>query len=168
MAKRVQDPTSLPYRPCVGIMLLNRESRIWAGHRFDEPNDEGRGTWWQMPQGGIDAGEDPAKAALRELHEETMVRSVQPLAEAREWLTYDLPPHLIGTSWGGRYRGQRQRWFALRFTGEDSEIDISVPGHTPEFDAWRWVPAVDLLDLVVPFKRDVYRKVVAEFRHLLV
>jgi putative (di)nucleoside polyphosphate hydrolase len=136
---------------------------VWLGHRFDEPNDEGAGSWWQMPQGGIDKGEDPRAAALRELHEETSVRSATVLAESSRWFNYDLPEHLIGTSWGGRYRGQTQKWFAMRFAGPDSEIDITVPGHTIEFDAWRWAPLSELLTLVVPFKREVYAQVVREF-----
>lgn len=162
-------PSSLPYRPCVGIMLLNPAGHVWLGHRFDEPigNDEGRGNWWQMPQGGIDADEDPRKAAHRELFEETCVRSAAILAEAAGWHDYDLPANLIGKSWGGRYRGQTQKWFAMRFTGPDSEINVAAPpGHKPEFDAWRWAPMHEVLDLVVPFKRGVYEKVIAEFRNL--
>lgn len=163
----VKDPKSLPYRPCVGIMLINRAGHIWLGHRTDEPNDEGAGTWWQMPQGGIDANEDPHRAALRELHEETSVRSAEIIAESANWYSYDLPAHLIGKSFGGRYRGQTQRWFAMRFTGADSEIDVlDPPGEEAEFDAWRWAPMGDALKLLVPFKRDVYAQVIAEFRHL--
>jgi len=159
----------LPYRPCVGIMLLNAAGHVWLGHRFDTPhdNDEGKGTWWQMPQGGIDKGEDPRKAALRELHEETCVRSATIIGEASQWYNYDLPPNLIGRSWGGRYRGQTQLWFAMRFSGPDSEIDVSAPpGHTAEFDRWRWAPVDEVLALVVPFKRGVYEQVIGEFRGL--
>jgi putative (di)nucleoside polyphosphate hydrolase len=164
MAKPDAAPT---YRPCVGTMLLNASGLVWVGHRFDEPNDEGSGQWWQMPQGGIDPEEDAAKAARRELYEETCITSVELIAEAPGWLNYDLPAHLIGKSWGGRYRGQTQKWFALRFTGEESEIDVSAPeGHTAEFDAWRWVPMSELVDLVVPFKRSVYGDVVKAFAHL--
>ena len=161
---------SLPYRPCVGIMLLNRSGQVWLGHRMDDPNDnaEGRGAWWQMPQGGIDAGEEPRAAAKRELYEETTVRSAEIVGQAKRWLNYDLPAKLIGTSWGGRYRGQTQLWFAMRFTGAESEIDVSAPpGHTAEFDAWRWAPMDEVLGLVVPFKRGVYEKVIAEFRGLV-
>ncbi len=148
-------------------MLINRAGHIWLGHRIDEPNDEGTGTWWQMPQGGIDANEAPSVAAIRELHEETAVHSVEIIAEASAWYAYDLPAHLIGKSFGGRYRGQTQRWFAMRFTGRDSEINVaSPPGETPEFDTWRWAPIGEALALLVPFKRDVYAKVIAEFRHL--
>jgi len=160
----------LPYRPCVGIMLVNPAGHIWLGHRFDEPhdNDEGRGAWWQMPQGGIDAGEDPRKAAKRELFEETCVRSAEIIGEASRWYDYDLPAHLVGKSWGGRYRGQTQRWFAMRFTGPDSEISVAAPpGHRPEFDAWRWAPLGEVLKLVVPFKRGVYEQVIGEFKELL-
>ena len=163
----MKEPKSLPYRPCVGIMLINPAGHIWLGHRMDEPNDEGTGTWWQMPQGGIDANEDPRAAALRELHEETSVRSAEIIAEASRWYSYDLPAHLIGKSFGGRYRGQTQLWFATRFTGSDSEINVlAPPGDEAEFDAWRWAPINDALRLLVPFKRDVYTQVIAEFRHL--
>lgn len=163
------DPKSLGYRPCVGIMVLNRAGLIWVGQRPDTPGDaEGRGTWWQMPQGGIDPDEDPRRAALRELYEETSIRSVEILAETPGWLTYDLPDHLIGKAWGGRFRGQRQKWFAARFVGEESEIDLTPPGAPhPEFIAWRWCPADELPAAIVPFKRDVYLEVLAAFRPLI-
>jgi len=120
---------------------------------------------WQMPQGGIDAGEEPWPAALRELHEETNISSVERLGEIDEWLSYDIPADLIGQAWNGRYRGQTQKWFAVRFTGAESEIDIAHPGgtHQAEFSAWRWEPLQNVPDLVVPFKRPVYERVVAEF-----
>jgi putative (di)nucleoside polyphosphate hydrolase len=159
-------PIPAAYRPCVGIMLINPAGLVWVGHRFDEPNDEGSGEWWQMPQGGIDADEDPLKAAFRELEEETGIRSVELLAEAPDWFTYDLPDHLIGVAFGGRWRGQRQKWFALRFTGDESEINLTPPGHTAEFDAWKWVPAAELVPAIVPFKRSVYAQVAAAFAHL--
>jgi putative (di)nucleoside polyphosphate hydrolase len=156
----------LPYRACVGIMLLNARGEVFVGRRPDIPDEEGGGEWWQMPQGGIDEPEDPRTAALRELHEETGVRSVEVIAEAKDWLLYDLPPHLIGVSWGGRYRGQKQKWFAMRFTGDDREVNLAPPGHKAEFDRWRWVEMSDLVRLIVPFKRGVYERVVAEFAHL--
>jgi putative (di)nucleoside polyphosphate hydrolase len=160
------DPSTLPYRPCVGIMLLNANNEVWVGRRVGSPNQGHLSNFWQMPQGGIDEGEAPATAAIRELAEETGIRSANILAESAEWYPYDLPPELIGNIWGGKYRGQLQRWFALRFTGDDSEIDIAPPGHEREFIEWRWAQMADLPRLIVPFKRDVYTQVIAEFRHL--
>jgi putative (di)nucleoside polyphosphate hydrolase len=154
------------YRPCVGIMLLNRDGLAWIGRRFDKQNDEGKGHWWQMPQGGIDKNEDPQKAALRELAEETAVTSATLIAEAPRWYNYDLPSHLIGKSWNGRYRGQTQKWFAARFDGDDREIDLAPPGHKQEFDQWRWARMDEIVDIIVPFKRPVYQQVIAAFRHL--
>ena len=154
------------YRPCVGVMLLNGQGHVWIGRRFDKQNDEGKGHWWQMPQGGIDKGEDAAEAALRELAEETAVTSAEIIAESSRWYNYDLPEHLIGKSWNGKYRGQTQKWFALRFTGEDGEIDLAPPGQKQEFDQWRWARMDELMELIVPFKRQVYEQVLAEFRHL--
>ncbi len=159
-------PEIAAYRPCVGVMLLNRDGLAWIGRRHDKPNDEGKGQWWQMPQGGIDADEDPRVTALRELAEETAIKSVEIVAEAPGWYNYDLPDHLIGKSWNGKYRGQTQKWFALRFLGEDSEIDLAPPGHKQEFDQWRWARMDEIVDLIVPFKRGVYERVIAAFRHL--
>jgi putative (di)nucleoside polyphosphate hydrolase len=161
-------PQSLPYRPCVGIMLLNREGLVFIGRRRDGPEHVDATHVWQMPQGGVDPDEDPWQAALRELHEETSVRSVERLGETRDWLTYDIPADLIGQAWKGKYRGQRQKWYALRFMGEEREIDVAHPpgGHAPEFTAWRWEPMANLPTLIVPFKRRVYEQVVEEFRHL--
>ena len=160
----------LPYRPCVGIMVLNREGLVWAGRRTPIGNSEYDGSpqLWQMPQGGIDKGEDPERAAYRELYEETGMESVTLLARSKDWIDYDLPPELIGIGLKGKYRGQRQAWFAFRFDGDDSEIRIAPPpgGHAQEFDEWAWKPMEDLPRLIVPFKRAVYDKVVAEFRHL--
>ena len=162
--------SELPYRPCVGTMVLNRDGLVFVGRRTSGPEhlDADIAHAWQMPQGGIDAGEEPRHAALRELREETNITSVTLLGESRGWLTYDLPPALIGKAWNGRFRGQRQKWYALRFTGSDDEIDIANPagGHHPEFVAWRWAPVAELPDLVVPFKRQVYTAIVAEFAPL--
>ncbi|MET0639299.1 MAG: RNA pyrophosphohydrolase [Hyphomicrobium sp.] len=167
-SKPTVEAVSLPYRPCVGQMVINQAGLVWVGRRADIAGDaEGRGNWWQMPQGGIDPGEDAATAARRELFEETAIVSVTQIGELSHWVTYDLPPELIGVAWGGRYRGQKQMWFAYRFTGDDGEINI-VPaaGLEPEFVEWRWVRPEALLDLIVPFKREVYREVVAEFAPL--
>lgn len=162
------DPSTLGYRPCVGIMVLNREGLVWVGRRADAPGEpEGPGTWWQMPQGGLDEGEDPAFGALRELYEETGMRSVRLVAEVPDWLAYDLPPELQGKAWGGRYRGQKQKWYAARFVGEDDEINITpAAGHQIEFDRWRWAPIGELIAMTVPFKRGVYEEVVKAFAHL--
>lgn len=160
----------LPYRPCVGVMVLNRQGLVWAGRRIAEGNSEYDGSpqLWQMPQGGIDKGEDALVAAKRELYEETGMKTVSLLAQSQGWINYDLPPHLIGIGLKGKYRGQTQRWFAFRFEGQDDEIQINPPpgGHDPEFDAWEWKPMGDLPGLIVPFKRAVYDKVIAEFAHL--
>ncbi len=158
------DVRDLPYRPCVGVALFNRDGLVWAGRRAGKANNEGSGDWWQMPQGGIDEGEDARTAALRELAEETGVRSATIIGEIPGWLTYDLPGHLIGKAWGGRYRGQKQKWFAMRFTGPDSEIDISGIGHAPEFDLWRWERLERMPELIIPFKRKVYEQVAEAFR----
>jgi putative (di)nucleoside polyphosphate hydrolase len=161
------DVSALPYRPCVGLMVFNRAGLVWVGRRIGSPNQGEAAGWWQMPQGGIDPGEEPAQAALRELAEETGMRSGAIIGETQAWYSYDLPPQLLGRVWGGRYRGQTQKWFAIRFTGPDSEIDIYPPDHDPEFDAWQWAPVDDLMRLVVPFKRDVYGAVIAELGPLV-
>jgi putative (di)nucleoside polyphosphate hydrolase len=159
------------YRPCVGIMLFNAQGLVFVGRRKAKrgPDIHPLEHEWQMPQGGIDEGETPYRAALRELREETSIRSASFLAEAPDWLSYDLPGDISKKSWRGRFRGQTQKWFALRFTGEESEIDIAAPDggrHKPEFDAWRWEKLERLPDLIVPFKRDVYLNVCARFAHL--
>ena len=165
------DPESLPYRPCVGIMVLNAAGLVWAGRRIAGADSEMAGSdkLWQMPQGGIDAGEEPLPAALRELHEETGMRSVSLLAEAPEWINYDLPRDLVGIALKGKFRGQTQKWFAFRFEGDESEIAINPPpgGHEAEFDDWGWKPMQTLPELIVPFKRPLYVQVVAAFRHLV-
>jgi putative (di)nucleoside polyphosphate hydrolase len=149
----------LPYRPCVGVMLINAEGKVFVGRRIDQ-TVEG----WQMPQGGIDEGETPAQAVMRELKEEVGTDNAEIVREHGEWLSYDLPPHLIGVALHGRYRGQKQKWFALRFTGKDSDIDLKT--HEPEFATWRWASMAELPGLIVPFKRDTYRKVIAAFEDL--
>lgn len=159
MSDGAQGPSGLPYRPCAGVVLVNREGLVFAGQRIDNP-----GPAWQMPQGGIDPGEDPRSAALRELGEETGVAPalVEVVAEADDWILYDLPPELRGRLWGGNYRGQRQKWVLMRFLGTDSDIDIATD-HA-EFSRWAWMRADDLIERIVPFKRDVYRAVFAQFR----
>ncbi|MDD7969679.1 RNA pyrophosphohydrolase [Roseinatronobacter alkalisoli] len=152
----------LPYRPCVGVMLINADGLIFAAQRIDSAIPA-----WQMPQGGIDAGEDPGAAALRELHEEISVTPdlVTPLAETRDWLAYDLPHDIVPRIWKGCYRGQKQRWFLMRFTGRDEQIDIQT--EHPEFSQWRWITAQEMLAAIVPFKREIYASVIDEFRDWL-
>lgn len=161
-------PTPHPgYRPCVGALVVNAAGRVFVGRRRDKTKREhvAPGHAWQMPQGGVDPGEDPAAAALRELYEETNIRSVSHLAEAPAWFAYDLPADVAKEAWKGRWLGQTQKWFALRFQGAESEIDIAAPaGHKPEFDAWRWVGIDELPGLIIPFKRPVYERVVEAFR----
>jgi putative (di)nucleoside polyphosphate hydrolase len=160
----------LPYRDCVGIMVINHSGLVFAGRRKVKPRSEEHGSQhlWQMPQGGIDKGEAPEPAARRELWEETGISTVSLLAEAPDWITYDLPPELLGIALKGKYRGQRQRWFAYRFEGDDSEIAIDPPpgGHVAEFDHWEWLPMRELPQLIVPFKRKAYEQVISVFSHL--
>jgi putative (di)nucleoside polyphosphate hydrolase len=152
------DSATLRYRPAVGIMLLNRHGEVFVGHRIDMPAMPA----WQMPQGGVDPGETPRQAAMRELEEEIGTAKADILAESRVWLTYDLPVELAGGIWGGRYRGQRQKWFVMRFTGSDGDINLAT--EHPEFDAWQWVAPDRLPDLIVSFKRRLYIDILAEFR----
>jgi putative (di)nucleoside polyphosphate hydrolase len=149
----------LPYRPCVGVMLINREGEVFVGRRIDQ-TVEG----WQMPQGGIDEGETPVEAAMRELEEETGTNKAVVLREMDGWLAYDLPVHLLGVALHGRYRGQRQKWIAMRFTGDDSDINIATA--EPEFGQWKWLAMEALPRLIVPFKRDTYMQVIAAFQDL--
>lgn len=145
-----------PYRDGVGAVIFNRQGLVWVGRRIDTPGA------WQMPQGGIDAGESPRAAVLREVAEEIGTDRVDILGEAPGWLAYDFPADIAGRAWGGRFRGQRQKWFALRFHGSDADIDLAAHGE-PEFDSWKWVPLDSLPDAIVEFKRPLYRTLVAAF-----
>jgi len=166
------DREKMPYRDCVGVAVFNADGLVFIGRRkpAGDPEDTSEfGSPWQMPQGGIDKGELPEAAALRELFEETSIRSVAPLGEVPGWIYYDLPDEALGIALRGKYRGQRQRWFAFRFTGDDSEINVTAPGDgsmPAEFDSWRWEELGKLPDLVVAFKRGVYLEVAAAFQHL--
>ena len=152
-------PEDRPYRPCVGIMLLNADNKVFIAQRIDQVAEA-----WQMPQGGVDDGEDPEAAALRELKEEIGTDHVEILDRTEGWIAYDLPPDLVGRVWRGRYRGQKQKWFAMRFLGRDGDIDLDT-AH-PEFRDWRWIEMEELPDIIVEWKRDNYRQVVDRFRHL--
>ena len=151
---------SLGYRPCVGMMVFNSARKILVGKRLDNQTEA-----WQMPQGGIDKGENPRDAALRELSEEIGTANVEIIAETEDWLRYDLPEHLVGKLWKGRYRGQEQKWFVMRFLGSDSEIDLHT--HHPEFSDWQWADIGALPDLIVPFKQALYADLVDRFRSLV-
>ncbi|MBL6601308.1 MAG: RNA pyrophosphohydrolase [Candidatus Puniceispirillaceae bacterium] len=145
-----------PYRPCVGIFLLNNDGLVFAGRRIDS-----RAEAWQMPQGGIDAGESPLQACMREMREEIGTNTAELVSQHDDWLYYDIPLPLADRLWQGRYKGQKQKWMALRFTGDDSDINIAT--EEPEFCEWKWLSPHDLVDLAVPFKRDVYQNVLAAF-----
>jgi len=157
----------MPYRDCVGIVVFNSQGKVWVGHRLKEKNDENAhaSQLWQLPQGGIDKGESPLKAAKRELYEETGITSITFLDEVTDWLYYDLPDEVLGRALKGKYRGQRQRWFAFQFVGEENEIAINPPpgDEKAEFDEWAWIDLEQLPTLVVAFKRDVYKAVVKSF-----
>lgn len=157
-----EDIAKLPYRRCVGVMLANAQGQVFVGQRIDTP-----GPAWQMPQGGIDKGETPRDAALRELREETGIPAdlVRIEAETETWLPYDLPHDLVPKIWNGRYRGQEQKWFLARFTGRDSDVNIETDH--PEFSRWRWLSPDELVDNIVPFKRTVYTEVLNAFRDRL-
>ena len=161
------DPATLPYRPNVGAVLFNGRGQVFVARRANFPNAEGAAGGWQLPQGGIDADEDPRGAVLRELAEEIGTDRAEIIGEHADWLTYDLPPELIGRTLGGRYRGQRQRWFALRFLGSDADIRLDADPH-PEFDAWRWADLTTLPSLAVDFKRPIYDILAVSFRHFAV
>ncbi|MXO85449.1 RNA pyrophosphohydrolase [Altererythrobacter aurantiacus] len=158
----------LGYRPCVGVVLANREGKVFVGKRLDHPETTDGQIYWQMPQGGVDPGEDLETAMWRELHEETGVTQDNStlIARAGESLRYDLPDELIGKLWGGKYRGQEQVWYLLRFTGDDSEVDLET--HQPaEFAEWKWLDPEQLPEVIVPFKRVLYRAILEEFRNLI-
>jgi putative (di)nucleoside polyphosphate hydrolase len=158
--------STVGYRSCVGLAVFNRDGRVFVGRRRVGAENASLRHAWQMPQGGIDSGETPLQAAVRELYEETNIRSVSLLSEVPDWLSYDIPTPLAGLAWKGRYRGQKQKWFAFRFTGEESEINVDRPGggnHKPEFGEWRWERLQRVPELIVPFKRAVYEQVAAAF-----
>ncbi len=155
MSKKI-DPSSLPYRPCVAVTLINKDGLVFVAQRIDTVIEA-----WQMPQGGIDPGESPEDAVFRELEEEIGTNKADIIAECPDWLTYDLPPDLIGKAWKGRYRGQKQKWFALRFRGKDRDINLETKH--PEFNAWKWVPLHLTPQIIVPFKRKLYEDIAVRF-----
>lgn len=162
----MNDYSSLPYRPCAGIMLANTSGQVFVGQRIDAPHSAYPDAW-QMPQGGIDDGEDSETAAFRELEEETGITTshAQVIARSKDQYLYDLPDELLGKIWKGKYRGQRQAWFLMRFTGEDKHVNIATDH--PEFSEWKWADPTDLPDMIVPFKKDLYRAILKEFEPLI-
>lgn len=163
MTIAMENAHTLPYRPCAGIMLVNGDGLVFVGQRLDNPGSDA----WQMPQGGIDAGEDARTAALRELTEETGISAdrVEIIAQSKNEHLYDLPPELLGKIWNGKYRGQRQSWFLMRFLGTDDDVDIATD-HA-EFSCWKWASPADLPDMIIPFKKQLYRAIIAEFAPLI-
>lgn len=153
-------PAILPYRPCVGIMLLNEGGKVFVAKRIDTMVEA-----WQMPQGGIDDGEDPRQAAFREMKEEIGTGNADIIKEHEDWLCYDLPAHLIGTIWKGKYRGQRMKWYLMRYLGQDSDIDLET--HKPEFSEWAWLDVNELPNAIVEFKRPLYTELVRHFGPLI-
>ena len=155
--------SDLPYRSGVGAVIFNDDGMVWVGCRLEMPGRNIK-DYWQMPQGGIDPGEDPETAVLREVEEETGTRKVEIIDQTPDWIKYDLPDDLIGVAWGGRFRGQTQKWFALRFTGTDADFNLNID-KTPEFSEWQWAKLAGLPDLIVPFKRELYDEIAAVFGH---
>ncbi len=170
MTKSKSNPqsTQLPLRPCVGIMLINDHNKIWIGRRISKPHDDPNALIWQMPQGGIDEGETPEQAAIRELEEETGVTKASIIRQSSEWYTYELPRHLMGKALKGKFRGQTQKWFAMKFEGTEKDVNIKGTAHQKaEFDKWKWELSAKLPELIIPFKRKVYQQVIKEFSPLL-
>jgi putative (di)nucleoside polyphosphate hydrolase len=162
-----QEFSKLPYRPCVGIVLLNKQGLVWIGRRIAKWEGDTSPSLWQMPQGGIDEGENPRQAAMRELEEETGTRHAEIIAECDQWLTYDLPKEALGIGLKGKFRGQTQKWFAMKFLGDDADINIDAPmGAKAEFDDWKWVPLEETVKRIVEFKRPIYQELVKEFSRL--
>jgi len=164
----MRDVADMPYRACVAVMMFNAHGEVWLGRRVPKWDNHLLDMPWQCPQGGIDPGETPQDAAIRELREEVGCSNVALLAESQTWHNYNLPPEALGVALGGKYRGQRQKWFAARFLGDESEFNlIPPPPHKQEFDAWRWVPLDEVPQMVVDFKRAIYNAVIKEFRPLI-
>jgi putative (di)nucleoside polyphosphate hydrolase len=158
------NPDNIEYRKGVGLMILNSDRKVWVGQRYDKGKIIGPHTW-QMPQGGMESSETPWQAALREMKEEIGTVNVKLIAESTQWISYDFPQELHTTLWGGRFFGQTQKWFLLEFLGQDSEINIAT--RHPEFTSWRWIEPKELPELIVPFKRDLYLKILEEFKEYL-